>query len=128
MHRPFRRRDGLCPLSTPRSLHTSYLDGSTGAGLITINGTYTSDFNSNTDLYGSIVNNHNLQVNGGNGTNTYLNVTTGTVTLTGVGTVSLCTIAASGGNANLYVYGGNTLDNINNTINSTGAGCLQRRW
>ena len=70
--------------------YSDFLDGSTGAGAITLNGTYTSDFNSYTYLYGTINNNNNLLVNGGNNTNTYLYVSTAT-TLSGGGTVSLHT-------------------------------------
>ncbi len=108
-------------LGTPNG-YTAYLDGSTGAGPITLNGTYTSDFNSSTNLYGSIINNNNLQVNGGNNTNTYLYAGAGAaVTLSGGGTVSLHTDTTGGnGNANLYLEGGTTLDNVNNTIQGEG--------
>ena len=100
--------------------YTAYLDGSTGAGPITLNGTYTSDFNSNTYLYGSIINTNNLQVNGGNNTNTYLYDTTA-VTLSGGGTLSIHTdTTGGGGNANLYLTGGTTLDNVDNTIQGEG--------
>src|ERR1019366_4627276 len=99
--------------------YTSYLDGSTSAGAVTLNGTYTTDYGASTNLYGTIKNQGNLQVNGGNGSNTYLNIPVN-VTLTGGGTVSLSTIAASGGYANLEVYNGGTLDNINNTIQGEG--------
>ncbi len=37
-----------------------------------MNGTYTTDYNSTTYLYGTINNQGNLLVNGGNGNNTYL--------------------------------------------------------
>ena len=94
------------------------LDGST-AGAVTMNGTYTADVGSLTYLYGSIVNNGNFQVNGGGGSNTYLYVP-GNVTLTGGGTVTLATTAASSGNAWLYLYNGSTLDNVNNTIQGEG--------
>src|ERR1039457_4730653 len=88
-------------------------------GPVTINGTYTTDYNASTNLYGSIVNNQNLQVNGGNGYNTYLYIPAA-VTLTGGGTVNLSTIAASGGNATLLLENGITLDNVNNTIQGEG--------
>ena len=100
--------------------YTAYLDGSTGAGPITLNGTYTTDYNSNTYVYGSIINNNNLQVNGGSNSNTYL-YDTAAVTLTGGGTVSLYTgTTGGGGNANLYLYGSTTLDNVDNTIQGEG--------
>ncbi len=100
--------------------YSAYLDGSTGIGPITLNGTYTSDFNSDTYLYGSIINNNNLLVNGGNNTNTYLYDTTA-VTLSGGGTVSLHTDRTGGGGfANLYLTGSTTLDNVNNTIQGEG--------
>jgi PEP-CTERM motif len=111
--------NGSAFLGTP-SAYSAYLDGSTGAGPITLNGTYTSDFNSNTYLYGSIINNNNLLVNGGNNTNTYLYDTTA-VTLSGGGTVSLHTDRTGGGGfANLYLTGSTTLDNVNNTIQGEG--------
>ena len=94
------------------------MDGSTGAGAITLNGTYTTDFGGQTYLYGSIVNNNNLQVNGGNGNNTYLFMSV-PVTLTGGGTVSLNTLTG-GGNANLQLEDGITFDNVNNTIQGEG--------
>ena len=94
------------------------MDGSTTAGAITLNGTYTSDLNSSTYLYGTINNNSNLLANGGANTNTYLYVP-GTVTLTGGGTVSLNT-AIGNGNANLEMLGGAILDNVNNTIQGEG--------
>ncbi len=106
-------------MGTP-SGYAAYLDGSTAAGPVTINGTYTTDFGADTYLYGTINNQGNLLVNGGNGSNAYLWVTTGTVTLTGGGTVSLVTTAASGGDANIYLSGGATLDNISNTIQGEG--------
>ena len=113
--------NGSAFLGTPNG-YNAYLDGSTGAGPITLNGTYTTDFNANTYLYGSIINNNNLQVNGGNNTNTYVYVGTGAaVTLSGGGTVSLHTdTTGGGGNANLYLEGGTTLDNVDNTIQGEG--------
>jgi hypothetical protein len=55
---------------------SALLDGGTAAGAVTINGTYTSDLGSNTYLYGSIVNNGTILVNGGGGVSTYLYVPT----------------------------------------------------
>jgi hypothetical protein len=94
------------------------LDGSTGAGAVTIKGTYTSDFGSYTGLIGSIINNGNIQVNGGGGSDTYLYAPSN-VTLTGGGTVTLSsTTTGSGGNA--YLRNAITLDNVNNTIQGEG--------
>jgi len=102
--------------------YSAYLDGSTTAGALTLNGTYTANYNSNTYLYGTINNQGNLLVNGGNSNNTYLwNNTGGTVTLTGGGTVSLRDDrSGGGGDAWLYLSGGSTLDNTNNTIQGEG--------
>ena len=101
--------------------YSATLDGSTGAGAITLNGGYTSDFSTNTYLYGTINNNNNLQVNGGANTNTYLSLNGGTLTLTGGGTLSLyTTTSGGGGNAYLYLFNGATLDNIDNTIQGEG--------
>ena len=54
------------------------MDGSTVAGAVTINGTYTSDFNTNTYMRGTINNKGNFQVNGGNGINTFCGSTAAT--------------------------------------------------
>jgi len=100
--------------------HVAYLDGSTGAGPITINGTYTSDLNSSTNILGTIVNNGNLLVSGGNGTNTALLVDSANVTLQGGGTVTLSS-ATGGGFAFLeQAAGGLTLTNVDNTIQGSG--------
>ena len=79
---------------------TAYLDGSTAAGAVTLNGTYTTDYNSN-DLsfrhhQQSGQNQGNFQLNGGGGDNTYL-YTIGNVTLQGGGTVTLNTTTAAAG-------------------------------
>ncbi len=104
---------------TPVS-NSAYLDGSTGAGAVTINGTYTSDLNTTTHLRGTINNQGNIQVNGGSGNNTVLLVDSSTVTLTGGGTVTLST-AGGGGSAYIYQSGGGlTLDNFDNTIQGAG--------
>ena len=78
--------------------NVAILDGSTGQGPVTLNGTYTSGYNSNTFLLGTINNQGNIQVNGGSGNNTDLEIDSGTVTLQGGGTVTLST-ASGGGNA-----------------------------
>ena len=98
----------------------AYLDGSTGAGAVTINGTYTGDLNSDTYLLGTINNKGTIQINGGDGSNTDLIVNNANVTLTGGGVVNLST-AAGGGTAVIYQStGGSTLENVNNTIQGVG--------
>ncbi len=104
---------------TPAS-NTAYLDGSTGAGAVTINGTYTSDLNSTTYLLGTINNHGNILVNGGSGNNTVLLIDSANVMLQGGGTVTLVT---NGGGGSAYIYesgGGLTLENFDNTIQGAG--------
>jgi len=104
---------------TPAS-NTAYLDGSTGAGAVTINGTYTSDLNSTTYLLGTINNHGNILVNGGSGNNTVLLIDSANVMLQGGGTVTLVT-NAGGGSAYIYQSGGPlTLENVDNTIQGAG--------
>jgi hypothetical protein len=99
--------------------YAASLDGSTGAGAVTINGTYTGDYNSSTYLYGTINNQGNLLINGGNNNNTYVYIP-GAVSLTGNGTVTLRTdTTGGGGNAWLYLNGG-ALTNVSNTIQGEG--------
>src|SRR5271167_881313 len=74
-------------LGTPAG-NVAYVDGSTGAGAVTINGTYLSDFGSDTFVAGTIVNNGQILMNGGGGTNTVLGLI-GNTTLQGGGTVTL---------------------------------------
>ncbi|HMK28295.1 MAG TPA: PEP-CTERM sorting domain-containing protein, partial [Terriglobales bacterium] len=100
--------------------NTAFLDGSTGAGAITINGTYTSDLNTNTYFLGTINNHGNIQVNGGAGTNTLLSIDSNNVTLQGGGTVALNTVAGGGNAFILQAAGGLTLTNFDNTIQGTG--------
>ena len=64
------------------------LDGSTGAGAITINGTYTNGVGSNTYILGTINNNNNFQLNAGGGSNSGLLIDSANVTLQGGGTVT----------------------------------------
>jgi len=100
--------------------NVAVLDGSTGAGPITINGTYTSDLGSDTYLLGTINNKNNFQVNGGNGTNSVLLIDSNNVMLKGGGTLTLST-AGGGGNAYIeQAAGGLTLTNVDNTIQGAG--------
>ena len=104
---------------TPANYSAS-LDGSTGAGAVTLNGTYTSELNTNTYLAGTINNNNNIQMNGGSGTNAQLLMNSANVTLQGGGTLTLNT-ATGGGNAYIAQdVGGLTLTNVNNTIQGSG--------
>lgn len=100
--------------------NSAFLDGSTAAGAITINGTYTNGVGSNTYVLGTINNQGNILLNGGSGNNSDLEIDSGTVTLKGGGTVTLST-AGGGGNALiLQAAGGSTLENFNNTIQGAG--------
>ncbi|MGA9567705.1 MAG: S-layer family protein, partial [Candidatus Korobacteraceae bacterium] len=100
--------------------NTAILDGSTVSGAVTINGTYTNGNNSATFLLGTINNQGNIQVNGGSGNNSELEIDSATVTLTGGGMVTLST-AGGGGSALVFqAAGGETLENFNNTIQGAG--------
>src|SRR5215469_15316182 len=100
--------------------NTSTLDGKTkGALTLSSGSTYISDFNSNTQIVGTITNNGNFQINGGSATNTELSLT-GNTTLQGSGgTVTLKTVTSGGGSA--YIQGnGFTLTNSSDTIQGAG--------
>ena len=106
-------------LGTPQN-NSAYLDGSTAAGAITINGTYTSALNTDTYLLGTINNKNSFLLNGGSGTNTVMLTDSSNVMLQGGGTVTLST--ASGGGAAFIeqAAGGQTLTNVNNLIQGAG--------
>jgi hypothetical protein len=99
--------------------NVAFLDGSS-QGPITINGTYTSDINTDTYLLGTINNNGTILLNGGFGANAFLFPETSSVVLQGGGTVTL----VSGGGGGLgYIEqptGGVTLTNVNNLIQGAG--------
>jgi fibronectin-binding autotransporter adhesin len=100
--------------------NSAILDGSTVAGAITINGTYTNGNGSNTSILGTINNNNNFQLNAGGGANSALIIDSPNVTLQGGGTV---TMSNSGGGGSAIIYqaaGGETLTNVNNTIQGSG--------
>ena len=85
-------------LITPNG-NSSTLDGTTkGALTLSSGSTYTSDFNSTTNILGTINNNGNFQLNGGSATNTALNLI-GNTTLQGAGggTVTLSSTASAVG-------------------------------
>ena len=96
--------------------NSAILDGSTAAGAITINGTYTNGVGSITSILGTINNNNNFQLNAGGGSNSVLEIDSPNVTLQGGGTV---TMSNSGGGGSAIIdqaAGGLTLTNVNNTI------------
>jgi len=116
-------------LETPGGFGGTVLDGRSvaqgGQGTLTINGTYTSDFNSGTTLFGTINNRGNIQLNGGIGTNTFLYLGTAgapNLTLQGGGTLTLNTVGSpNGGNVFIQAAGTSfTLTNLDNTIEGSG--------
>ena len=92
------------------------LDGST-QGSLNISGTYVASNNTTTYLLGTINNTGIIQVNAA-ANNTYLTIE-GTTSFTGAGVVTLTTTGA-GGLAVIDQYGGQTLTNVNNTLQGTG--------
>src|SRR4029077_8936930 len=90
-----------------------------GALTLSTGSTYTSDFNTTTNILGTINNNGNIQLNGGSATNTAPNLAANT-TLQGLGgTVTLSSTTTGGGAA--YIQGnGQTLTNTNNVIQGAG--------
>src|ERR1022692_167377 len=106
-------------LGTPGG-NVATLDGSTGAGAVTLNGTYTSDTGSNTYLLGTINNKGNFLLNGGSGANAIALLDSPNVTLQGGGTM---TMVVNGGGGSAYLEqtaGGLTLTNTDNTIQGAG--------
>jgi YVTN family beta-propeller protein len=101
-------------LGAPASA-TATLDGST-QGTLTIAGTYTAANNSITYMAGTIDNTGAIQVNAV-ANNTQLAMY-GPVSLTGAGTVTLTT--SSTGLALIDESGGQTLTNVNNTVQGSG--------
>jgi hypothetical protein len=101
---------------------TVTLDGSTSAGAVTINGTYTGQGNSQTHLLGTINNNGNILINNPGGQNTYLLLYANT-TLQGTAgsTVTLSNTSSGGGGAYFYSNAGAVnLTNVNNVIQGEG--------
>ena len=105
-------------LGTPLN-SAAYLNGSTGAGAVTINGTYTSDFGSTTYLLGTINNQGTIQLNGGGGYNSVL-FADGNVSLQGGGIVNLNDVGGSGNPIIEQPFGGVILTNVDNTIEGAG--------
>jgi YVTN family beta-propeller protein len=93
------------------------LDGST-LGPLTLTGTYVGANNTDTYLYGSIVNNGNIQLNAA-ANNTFLIMATA-VSLTGSGTVTLSSTAGGGTAALATANGAQTLTNVSNTLQGSG--------
>src|SRR5271157_1217478 len=112
------------------------VDGSGPYGPVTINGTYTGDYGSTTNLNGTIINNGNILVNGGNGASTYLNIPT-YADLEGGGTVTLASdttgsayLSNSGilGNSNNTIEGVGVIDNTNGHLNNDNAGTINANF
>ncbi|MGO9125672.1 MAG: choice-of-anchor D domain-containing protein [Terriglobales bacterium] len=102
-------------LTTPSGNNIT-LDGSS-QGTLTIAGTYVGANNTVTYMTGTINNTGAIQLNA---TANYTQLTiAGTVSLTGGGTVTLSTTGA-GGTAIIDQSGGETLTNVNNTLQGTG--------
>jgi len=95
--------------------NTLSLDGN-AHGPLTIAGTYTANNNSNTFLYGTINNTGIIQVAAA-GNATYLTIAS-SVSLVGNGVVSLST--SSNGTAILQANGGQSLTNVDNTLQGFG--------
>jgi hypothetical protein len=96
------------------------LDGSTAAGAVTLNGTYSSLEGSTTDLLGTVNNKGTLFILGGSNANTVLGLS-GNTTLQSGGTVTLAYDGS--GNGAAYILqnaGGLTLTNVNNMIQGEG--------
>ena len=106
---------------TVQTVGSATLDGIT-QGAITVNGTYlTNSSSSETFTTGTLNNNGNFQINGGNGQNAFI-LLSGNTTLqgSGAGTVTLTTLTG-GGSAYLHQNGGPyTLTNTNNVIQGEG--------
>lgn len=92
--------------------NTTTLDGSTGAGAVTINGTYTASAGSTTNILGTINNKGTISV----GSNAYLQAGAPAVVtvLSGAGTVTM-TAGVLTGQAS-----GAELENVDNTIQGSG--------
>jgi hypothetical protein len=100
---------------------SAILNGTTAAGAVTISSgsTWTGGLGSTTYTTGSIVNNGNIQLNGGSGNNTFMNLL-GNTTLSGGGTVTLNSSTGTGAAYIQQNSGGLTLTNTDNTIQGYG--------
>ena len=120
---------------TLETIGTSTLNGSTGSGAITINGTYTGGTSTTTNVLGTIINNGSMQFTGGSNANSFLNIT-GNTTLSGGGTVTLAYNGSGAGAAYIQQSGGSyTLTNqstiqgagiinVSNLLNQSGGAIL----
>ena len=99
--------------------NSATLDGSTAAGAITINGTYTNGVGSITTILGTINNKNNFQLNAG-GSNSVVEIDSANVILQGGGTVTLSNSGLGGTAIIDQAVGGETLTNVNNTIQGAG--------
>ena len=98
--------------------NSATLDGSTGAGQVTLAGTYTIADNSTTVVLGTINNTGTILVNA-NTSNSFLRLQ-GAVSLTGSGTVALSTAGNGAAIINANCSCGAALTNVNNTIQGFG--------
>ena len=73
-----------------------------------------------TYILGTINNNNNFQLNAGGGSNSVLTIDSANVTLQGGGTVTMSNSGGGGGAIIYQAVGGETLTNVNNTIQGTG--------
>ncbi|MGA9145569.1 MAG: PEP-CTERM sorting domain-containing protein, partial [Candidatus Acidiferrales bacterium] len=95
------------------------LDGASHNGPVTLQGTFLADPTSNTYLLGTINNQGNFQMNGGNGSNAALFVNSDTI-LQGGGTVTLASLGGGGAGAINAGASAVTLINADNTIQGAG--------
>jgi len=97
------------------------LVGNGGFGAVTIQGTYTSDVGTTTDVGGLIINKGNIQVKSGGGLDTHL-ILFASTTLQGGGTVTLANVGGTGSvMIDSSTTGLMTLTNADNTIQGAGS-------
>jgi hypothetical protein len=96
-----------------------FLDGASHNGPVSLQGTFLADPTSNTYLRGTINNQGNFQMNGGNGSNATLFVNSDTI-LQGGGTVTLASLGGGGTGAISAGASAVTLINADNTIQGLG--------
>jgi hypothetical protein len=100
--------------------NSATLDGTTlGAITLSSGSTYTAGANSSTSVNGTIINRGDIEMFGGNGANTYLNLSADTA-LQGGGTLTLNNGDNNGRPYIQQTVGGVTLTNTNNTIQGAG--------
>ncbi len=98
---------------------SAMLDGSSGIGAVTVQGTFVGDTNSVTNVRGTIANEGNIQLQGGGGHDAVLRLV-GNTTLSGSGTVTLNKLVGLGSASIDGATLGRTLTNFDNTIHGSG--------